>query len=336
VAALVASAISMSRLNTSKADHVQHNQVRDVNTTSLGTSTTVTVTTAQAGNTMDMTLFAVCRALDAIVGQLWHKRKQRKLVAGTWSRADSFIGSYTDSLVFATSCSAIMWAWFYHPDRLPVAYNRWISKAAQVDERLIETLRRCRKREFYYGKDTGQAPLLQGMCKDYNWPLAWGDPNQTIPIKCEMVHMGTGLSCEKHAVIRFLRAFKFGMATYLPLNLLVRIRSKKSGTFIKAFKSAARSSSFLAAFISIFYYSICLSRTRIGPKVLNPEKNIEKYMHIDGGFCVGCGCAACGWSVLVETPARRQELALFVAPRAGATFLPRTYDAKVRLHDSAP
>ena len=36
----------------------------------------------------------------------------------------------------------------------------------------------------------------------------------------------------------------------------------------------------------------------------------------------------CGWSILVEAPERRGEVAFFVAPRAWATLLPRVYDRR--------
>jgi hypothetical protein len=51
----------------------------------------------------------------------------------------------------------------------------------------------------------------------------------------------------------------------------------------------------------------------------------------DSGLCIGAGCVLCGWSILIEAERRREELALFVAPRALATWLPREYDAKVSL-----
>ena len=101
-----------------------------------------------------------------------------------------------------------MWAWIYVPDRLPRAYNRWISRAANVDVRLLEALRRVRQGTLVYGQDTGQAPLLQDMCKDYQWPLEWGDPALTVPIPCEMVHMGSGPSCEKAAFDHFFPGFQ--------------------------------------------------------------------------------------------------------------------------------
>lgn len=35
-----------------------------------------------AGRSLDLTLFAVTRALDVIVGELWARRKQKRLAAG--------------------------------------------------------------------------------------------------------------------------------------------------------------------------------------------------------------------------------------------------------------
>src|SRR6187402_2367657 len=99
-----------------------------------------------------------------------------------------------------------MWAWIYSPDRLPRSYNKWI-KSAAVDDRLLVALQRCRWGEIKYGTETGQAHVLQDMCKDYKWPLQWGDPAKTIPYPCEIVHMGAGPNCEIHAIKRFFRSF---------------------------------------------------------------------------------------------------------------------------------
>lgn len=198
---------------------------------------------------------------------------------------------------------------------------------------MIEALRRARRGIFVYGKDTGQGPLLQPMCKEYGWPLTWGEPSETIPIPCQMVHMKCGPSCEWHAISRFARTFKFACATYIPLQMAVRARSMKSMSAVRrAITEALRSSGFLAAFVSIFYYSVCLARTRLGPKIFS-SKTVTPQMW-DSGLCVGAGCMMCGWSILVEKARKRQEMALFVAPRAAATVLPRVYDKKVRLMGS--
>ncbi|KAL4777397.1 hypothetical protein BDW60DRAFT_213018 [Aspergillus nidulans var. acristatus] len=287
-----------------------------------------------AGRTMDLTLFTFTRALDSMACIVWSWVQHKRRGGHGWSKAISVIPGLADSAVFASSAAVVMWAWFYSPERLPRSYGKWIGEVAKVDERLIEALRRARRGIFVYGKDTGQAPLLESMCKDFGWPTPWGDPARTIPIPCEMVHMGCGPSCEKHAVSRFLRTFKFACATYIPLQTAFRIRSMKSVESARqALSDALRSSAFLASFVSLFYYSVCLSRTRLGPRLFSRETVTPQMW--DSGLCVGAGCVMCGWSILVEHAKKRQEIALFVAPRAAATVLPRFYDQKVWLNRSA-
>ncbi|KAH8677751.1 hypothetical protein BX600DRAFT_431079 [Xylariales sp. PMI_506] len=273
--------------------------------------------------TQDLSLFVFTRALDVVIGELWAQRRKRREATQHWNRLDSAISKLTDPSVFALSSAIIMFAWFYYPSKLPRAYRQWISSAAAVDSRLIEALQRCRSGDLRYGEETGQAPLLQSMAADYKWPLHWGDPVKSVPFPCEMVHMGCGPSCEYHALSRFYRSFKWTMATYLPLSLLLAARNRKLKSFKTILISSSRSSSFLAAFITLFYYGVCLARTRVGPHILG--RDAASRTKIDAGLCVGSGCFLCGWSILLETPGRHKDLALFVAPRALGTLLPRQY-----------
>ncbi|KAI0137414.1 integral membrane protein [Xylariales sp. AK1849] len=280
-------------------------------------------TVKYAGRTLDLSLFAFTRAFDVVIGELWARRRTRRTAMGLWTPLEGTISKLADPAMFATSCTFIMWHWFFTPTRLPRAYNKWIGSAAAVDTRLIEALRRCRAGDLRYGEETGQGPLLRSMCADYRWPPEWGDPAISIPFPCEVVHMGCGPSCEYHALSRFFRSFKWSMATYLPLNLLLVARNSKSKALKAALISATRSSAFLGAFIALFYYGVCLARTRVGPHVVG--KDTASANKIDGGICVGTGCFLCGWSILLETSGRRKDMALFVAPRAMATILPRRY-----------
>ncbi|KAK1986695.1 integral membrane protein [Colletotrichum cereale] len=276
-----------------------------------------------AGRTLDLTLFTLTRALDVVVGELWARRRARRVAEGSWTKAEWIVGRFTDPCLFVTSCAFIMWAWFYHPERLPSAYNKWISSAANVDMRLIEALQKLRAGDMAYGQ-SGKAELLQGMCEKYKWPMDWGDPSKSIPIPCEMVHMGCGPSCELHAISRFYRSWKWSMAMYLPLSMALLLRgpiNKKS--VLRTLLSASRSSAFLGTYITLFYYGVCLARTRIGPHLIGTDMAARQ--KIDTGICVRTGCCLCGWSVLVETASRRKDMALFVAPRAMATLLPRRY-----------
>lgn len=280
-----------------------------------------------AGKTIDLTIIAAARAIDTLISNTWRHLSSIRKISSSFQSVYSAPIQHTDSLVFALSSGMIMWAWFYHPMRLPRAYNKWIGEAAEVDPRLIELLREARAGRFVYGQDTGFAPMVQEICKDYGWPLAWGDPQTTIPIPCEIIHMGTGPSCHWHAAVRFGRAFKFAMATYIPLQLLVKARKPSVKAFRRAFQEAVRSSAFLGAFVALFYYGVCLSRTCLGPMLFDHKKITP--MMWDSGFCVKAGCALCGWSILIEAETRRPELSMFVAARALATLLPRQYDAEV-------
>ena len=97
--------------------------------------------------------------------------------------------------------------------------------------------------------------------------------------------------------------------------------------FRKACEEAVRSLAFLGVFVGLFFYGVCLSRTRLGPIPLN--RSAMTVLAWDSGLCVKVRCVLCGWSILIEAEKRRSELAMFVAPRALATFVPREYDAKV-------
>ncbi|GJN74352.1 hypothetical protein PLICBS_008443 [Purpureocillium lilacinum] len=285
-----------------------------------------------AGRTLDLTLFAATQAVDVIIGELWSRHRVRRTAARRWTKAEQFISQMIDPFSFVASCGLIMWAWFYAPDSLPRGYNKWITSAAHVDLRLIEALRRCKTQELRYREETGQAPLLGSMCEDYNLPYEWGDPTKFVPFPCDIVHMGRGPSCEYHAWRRFWLSWRWSMYTYLPLALALQLRKPTRNSPLLALMSACRSSAFLATYITLFYYGVCLGRTRVGPHLIGKDTACRN--RIDGGLCVGVGCFLCGWSVLIETASRRKDMALFVAPRAMATLLPRRYPLKYQWRET--
>ncbi|CAG8959961.1 hypothetical protein HYFRA_00012678 [Hymenoscyphus fraxineus] len=317
ISTFIAAWFSLSLLQTKKSDAF-------IDYVPEETSTGIVHRPVQfAGRTMDLTLFAVTRAIDVIVGELWAQRKIKQKASGKRLKFENLISSLADPSVFAASCALIMWAFIYTPSRLPRSYNKWIKTAAQVDQRLLLALQRTRWGEIQYGVETGQAHLLSSMATDYNLPASYGDPVLSIPYPCELVHMGTGKSCEYHALSRWLRSFTWAFSTYLPLNLLLALRKRSKPAFLKALFSSLRSSAFLGTFIATYYYGICLARTRLGPRLLGTTTSA--YQRLDQGLCVASGCMLCGWSVLLEPSGRRKELGLFVVPRALATLFPRRY-----------
>lgn len=282
-----------------------------------------------AGKTVDFTLFSACRALDVLIITAWISTSDTRFHPDrTAPRLSRLVKRLADPSLFATSAAIIMWSWFYSPERLPKQYNQWISKVANIDRRLIEALRLCRRGELIYGDPATQDADLPSLCKELDLPQDWGTPAEVIPIPCELYHCGAGRSCEVHAGKRFATTFKLAMRIYLPLQLLSLFRrfSLTRERVTSLLKDAARSSSFLAGFVALFYYAVCLARTRLGPKIFS-NKTVSHQMW-DSGLCVLAGCLACGWSIMFEKAGRRQEIASFVAPRALATLMPRVYDKR--------
>lgn len=280
---------------------------------------------ALSGKTIELTSFAFCRAVDVIVIQSWRKISPMWQHHPTISELARLVRKLADPYVFAGSAAVIMWSWFYAPERLPVAYKKWIAQMADIDQVLIETLRLCRQGEFVYGEDTGKTGLLRPLCRRLSLPEEWADPRLTVPIPCELYHCGHGRSCENHAIQRFLRSYVLAVKVYMPLQLIGLVRRRPDMQVVrKALRDLARSSTFLATFVTSFYYTVCLARTRLGPKLFS--RSVVTPQMWDAGLCVFAGCLTCGWSVLLEQASRRQELSLFVAARALSTLLPRFYD----------
>ncbi|KAL8774379.1 MAG: hypothetical protein Q9209_001130 [Squamulea sp. 1 TL-2023] len=134
-------------------------------------------------------LFVFVRALDSSVGLLWSRCRKPRALGEHKRTLEAQVSGYVDVALFLVSAGVVMDAWFYRPDTLPKSYRDWIRSAAQVDDRLVQTLRRAREGDFVYGKDSKDISALRSMCEDYRLPPAWSDPKTTIPLPCELVHM---------------------------------------------------------------------------------------------------------------------------------------------------
>lgn len=142
-------------------------------------------------------------------------------------------------------------------------------------------------------------------------------------------------SGELHALTRFWKGRLFAARMYAPLQLIVLLRHVKRGRRAhrlpgrtrsiigRSMMGPARSSAFLGTSIALFYYGVCLSRTRIGPRLFSSRTITPQIW--DSGLCVLGGCLLCEMSILVEHSSKRLEMILFVLPRAAATWCPRRY-----------
>ncbi|KAI0801256.1 hypothetical protein C8Q74DRAFT_1192230 [Fomes fomentarius] len=305
--------------------------------------------------TLDLSLLLLVRAIDSLVQLALFKpsktrerylpaavKEQRKAIHQNWS-------TRLDALVFWACSARIMWCFFYESERLPRSYNKWIMTIANVDPRLLATLRAIRERTFSYRRGVSVPPdILSSYSRDLGYPAAWGDPAQ-LPayggakankvwkalsvtgrdglggIPCELVHgTVTGGSCTANAGIRGAQAFAEGVLLYLPVHflpiLLTRPRKLlEVPRLVSTLLSVARSASFLSAFVSSIWYAICLTRTlalaRLFPWI--------PHDFWDGPLgCTFVGSLICGSSIWIERGQRRGEMALYVLPRAIRACLP--------------
>ncbi|KAH9944378.1 uncharacterized protein BXZ73DRAFT_96866 [Epithele typhae] len=298
--------------------------------------------------TLDLSLLLLVRAMDSAVQMMFFKpsavqlsrltltqKEDQQSVNRKWS-------TRLDALVFWACSARIMWCFFYEPDRLPRSYNKWIMTLASIDPRLLAAIRAIRAGKFSYVRGVSiPQDLVTSLSRDLGYPAAWGDPavvpayglyanpvwrRLSIPgrqgvagLPCEVVHGGvTGGSCTANAAIRGAQAFAEALAIYLPVHFLpiAITRPRKLleiPRLLATALSAARSATFLSAFVSSTWFTICLTRTLLLARLF-PHISHDFW---DGPFgCAFMGSLVCGASIWIERGSRRGEMALYVLPRA--------------------
>ncbi|KAF9365450.1 hypothetical protein BGX34_009975 [Mortierella sp. NVP85] len=269
--------------------------------------------------TIDYSLFAVVRALDVLGHVAVNKH---------WG--PSWLRSYGAVVVFVLACTEIMFSWLYEPERLPGPYAFWITKMSHMDKRLLETLREVRAGKLTFNQPGGNDPKvitrLTTLCSELGLDPNLGDLNQLDVISCEVVHQGVSTSCEYHTGYRWIQGFLVSTGIYLPVHLLPALLSPKTffgklqsnpiATVSSTLLAAARSSAFLATYIALIWYGICGWRSRIMPAYMKLTGRRFDSNVVDNIYGPLLGSFMCGFSVLIEKPHRRAEMALYVLPRA--------------------
>ncbi|KAJ3535120.1 hypothetical protein NMY22_g6624 [Coprinellus aureogranulatus] len=259
-----------------------------------------------------------------------------------------------DAFLFWICSSRIMWCFFYEPFRLPRSYVKWINALASLDERIPEALRQIRFKSWsYIHGSRNHAELLHDCARDFGYPPTWGDPfalpayggeiaNNTWKelgvtsrpgvggLPCDLVHCGVGrrfgleANCHANAALRGIKAFGQALLIYLPVHfipiLLLRPRSLlRLSRLLATTLSALRSTSFLASFVALYWYGVCITRTVVFAKLFQ----FVSHDFWDGPHgAILAGSLVCGASIWIENGRRRGEMALYVLPRALRTLLP--------------
>ncbi|KAG0319211.1 hypothetical protein BGZ97_002557 [Linnemannia gamsii] len=199
---------------------------------------------------------------------------------------------------------------------------------ARMDKRLLETLRGVRTGEIQFKQVNPPHVhnLLTGLCEDLGLNLLMGDFALRSRLPCEVVHQGITKSCEVHTGYRWIQGFMVSTGIYLPVHLLPALLSPKAffnrlqenpvATVSSTLMATARSSAFLATYIALIWYGICTWRSKVMPITMRLTGRRYTSNVVDHIYGPLLGSFMCGFSVLVEKPHRRAEMALYVLPRA--------------------
>lgn len=211
---------------------------------------------------------------------------------------------HADTLLFTLSCAEIMYSWFFTPETLPPAYDRWITRLADMDPRIMKYLRQRRAGTVNLGE---HSDTLLSYALDNHLDPALADPRNGF-LDCVVNHPDCGSHCSMNSYKRLRNGFLSSLLIYLPVHFLPLIfwrfgalKNKPAEMILKTALASARSAAFLGTYISLIWSSVCLVR--------NLVKDDTIYGPMLGSFM-------CGLSLLIEKKSRRLELALYCFPRA--------------------
>jgi len=135
-------------------------------------------------------------------------------------------------------------------------------------------------------------------------PLALQHLMEGAFVGCREIH---SYSCERHALSHSLRMLLLALKVYIPVHVLPmllrskQLRRRPGQLAFRCVKGVAKSCLFVAVYSGIIRYAMC----RLGQ------------MTGSAGRWTLCICVLLGsLAIVIETPRRRTELALFLLPRA--------------------
>ncbi|KAK6457109.1 uncharacterized protein RJT20DRAFT_37275 [Scheffersomyces xylosifermentans] len=265
--------------------------------------------------TLDLTLTLVTRALDSLFSVY------APFLLSYYNLKEEVVYPYGDALLFIVSCYFIMVAWFYEPEKLSPGYRKWITSASNTDLDMVKGMKYIQEGKLQYIDPKNPPKELpseqhhfEEFCKKYNKDPSLGDLTIRKKLPCVVIHSFDTKSCAGHALNMFYKEFKFAFKLYGTLNVIMFIFRRRAAT--KRIVSSFRSAMFLGTFTALNWYFLCLFRneplTSLFPGVSQATWD---------SISPKIGALASGFSCFLETPSRRKELSLFVAPKAMGTFV---------------
>ncbi|PHZ12325.1 uncharacterized protein RHIMIDRAFT_203365 [Rhizopus microsporus ATCC 52813] len=246
-----------------------------------------------------------------IAQQLFVRALQAVYNAG--KARDIFYFRNGDALLFGLTCAQVLYAYTMRPDTLPPDFYAFMIQAA-----------RCPKEALMLNnlnvRGISVSPKLALDSIQHLHPTSHAikvisqlDPNPAA-IPCEILHPWVD-SCNLTAIERFFNVFKsylpvYGTLHFVPMLLLrtQHLRKDPTGMLSKTTKATLKSGAFLATFVTVYQYQICMHRQLLKTGLIGRWNS--KYLYGLAGFI-------CSYlSIFIEDKKRRSELALYVLPKA--------------------
>ncbi|KAL1930409.1 hypothetical protein VTP01DRAFT_10571 [Rhizomucor pusillus] len=229
-----------------------------------------------------------------------------------------------DALLFGLACAQILYAYTMQPHTLDPGYYSFMLKTARVPSDILRI-----NEKNVRGLPISAHETLQTIQKykptKHALSVVESIPAYPATVPCEVIHPWID-GCNATAVERFLKVCQsmlpvYGTLHFVPMLLL---RSKTvaknpvkmmSRTALATLKSCA----FLALFVTIYQYQICMHRKVVGTGITSFN---SKYLYGLFGFV----CSAS--SIFLEEKKRRGELAMYCLPIALKSFYQIAYQRK--------
>ncbi|KAI6162186.1 hypothetical protein EDD17DRAFT_1776995 [Pisolithus thermaeus] len=286
-------------------------------------------------STLDLTLWLLVHALDSLVQSRLLSWKNKAApccmsapMRDALSKERIKFNAYFDGFLFWASSARhcptrIMWCFFYEPQRLPRSYAKWINRLARIDWRLLELLRAVRQGNWSYIHGSDQHKVASSLATDLGYPTSWGNPKH-LPARgrqtankawmalgvsgrdgvgglpCQLVHGRAAAWFGLDDGCSFIILFNKHVQVYFGPLLLTR-----PGSILHP-------DSFLSAFISSYWFTVCMTRTLVLARLL-PNISHDTW---DGPF----GCTLLG-----ALPKRRGDMALYVFPKGLRASIPNSW-----------
>ncbi|KAH9833869.1 uncharacterized protein C8Q71DRAFT_179302 [Rhodofomes roseus] len=250
-----------------------------------------------------------------------------------------------DVLVFGLCCGQIMYAWLVRPETLDRGYDIWISTASKCLPETVAVARDFVQRGVFNVQDmqkliarpdttpANRATLLARIAQATAPPPAQSFGPGFVP--CAALHPWN----DSHVltqVERFVDVFRWMLPIYgalhvIPMLLFRRKRVMRDpvNMLLRAGWGTARSSAFLGMFVFIYQSMFCvkhnlwdfLTDLRTSPSTsllaylarLLPQRVIDALIVKKSFYALGI---LTGLSLFVEEKKRREELAMYVMPKA--------------------